>query len=68
MLIDTINGTVAEIPCNKCDKGTIRGYLGETARCDLCGYGLRLGKQRNKNNWDRFTQYAYSKRTVLLQP
>jgi len=48
MLIYTHNGTIAEIQCPECNKGIIRGYLGTKARCNICGYGIKLGKQRKR--------------------
>jgi len=48
MIIQTHRGSILEIPCPECNKGIIRGYLGDKARCNLCGYTLMLGKQRKR--------------------
>jgi len=48
MILQTFRGLRLEIPCPECNKGMIRGYFGDKARCDLCGYALKLGKQRKR--------------------
>ena len=68
MILQTSKGMILELPCPKCDKGLIRGYLGDKARCGLCGYGLRLGKQRKRPFYVVIPRQVGSKRTNSIPP
>lgn len=66
MILQTVRGMILEIPCPECDKGIIRGYLGDKARCTICGYNLRLGKQRKRSFYAVIPRQMGSRRHDLV--